>query len=83
MLSIYRLPQYAVSALLFLFAAVAPAPAQDCREKLATQLMEPVGSPPDALRARRDCPLGASDQGSERENKLSCRTVFHILDVGK
>jgi|SoimicmetaTmtLAB_FD_contig_71_110983_length_564_multi_2_in_0_out_0_1 tripartite-type tricarboxylate transporter receptor subunit TctC len=54
MLSIYRLPQYAVSALLFLFAAAAPAPAQDCREKLATQLMEPVGSPPDALRARID-----------------------------
>ena len=56
------------------------------REKLATQLMEPVGSSPDELRARMDgeiAPMGAGHQGSKCENKLGCRPVFHVLDVGK
>ena len=55
-------------------------------EKLATQLMEPVGSSPGELRARMDgeiAPMGAGHQGSKFENKLGCRPVFHVLDVGK
>ena len=56
------------------------------REMLATQLMEPVGSSPDAItraNRRRNRALGAGDQGSKCENKLGCRAVFHILDVSE
>jgi len=35
------------------------------------------------VNGRRNCPLGAGDQGNECENKLRCRVVFHILDVNK
>ena len=51
--------------------AIIKAPA--VREKLATQLMEPVGSTPEEFRARierRDRPLGAGDQGGECEGEL-------------
>ena len=46
------------------------------REKLAAQLMVPVGSTPEQFRAqhrRRDRALGAGHQGGQREGELSWR----------
>ena len=50
MLSIYRLPKYAVTALLFLFAAAAPAPPQDWPGK-SVRIIVPfgAGSTPDIV----------------------------------
>ncbi|MGB8639585.1 MAG: tripartite tricarboxylate transporter substrate-binding protein [Pseudolabrys sp.] len=53
------------------------------REKLATQLMEPVGSSPDELRARMDGEISRCAPVIKAANKLGCRPVFHVLDVGK
>ena len=55
------------------------------REKLAAQLMEPIGSNsagtarPDG---QRDRTLGTGDQGGKCESELS-RLVLHVLDVSE